>query len=66
MNKLDKWDRYDNPFEQKYTLRDKFNFPPLLTQLFETLTNDIFIKHQGTKKHLSREKLSNLNSDKIN
>ena len=28
--------------------------------------NSIFLKHQGTKKHLSREKLSNINNDKIN
>jgi hypothetical protein len=29
------WDRYDNPFEQKFTLRDKWAFPPLLTKVFE-------------------------------
>lgn len=39
----DDWDRYDNPFEQKYTLRDKFNFPPLLVGLFETLQSDNFV-----------------------
>jgi Rps23 Pro-64 3,4-dihydroxylase Tpa1-like proline 4-hydroxylase len=37
------WDRYDNPFEQKYTLRDKFNFPPGLTELFKKLTEDEFV-----------------------
>jgi hypothetical protein len=38
------WDRYNNPFEQKWTLRDKFNFPPLLRQLFEELQSQSFIK----------------------
>lgn len=38
------WDRYNNPFEQKWTLRDKFNFPPLLTELFEELESDEFVK----------------------
>lgn len=31
------WDRYENPFEQKYTLRDKYAFPPLLQTLFTYL-----------------------------
>lgn len=39
----DAWDRYDNPFEQKFTLRDKWNFPPLLKQLFEELQTPEFI-----------------------
>jgi Rps23 Pro-64 3,4-dihydroxylase Tpa1-like proline 4-hydroxylase len=43
------WDRYDNPFEQKYTLRDKYNFPPLLKDLFTYLESNEFI-----------EKLSNI------
>jgi len=38
------WDRYENPFEKKYTLRDKYAFPPLLTQLFNELTCDEFVK----------------------
>jgi len=38
------WDRYDNPFEQKYTLRDKFNMPPLLTKLFHQLTSEDFVR----------------------
>ena len=38
------WDRYDNPFEQKYTLRDKYNFPPLLTNLFTYLESDEFVE----------------------
>ncbi len=37
------WDRYDNPFEQKYTLRDKYNFPSLLKELFNELENEEFI-----------------------
>ncbi len=31
------WDRYENPFESKYTLRDKYDFPPNLIKLFEQL-----------------------------
>lgn len=37
------WDRYDNPFEQKYTLRDKFNFPPLLQKLFQQFESSEFV-----------------------
>lgn len=37
------WDRYNNPFEQKYTLRDKNNFPEKLNQLFTELTSDSFV-----------------------
>ena len=37
------WDRYDNPFEQKYTLRDKFKFPLYLTHLFNKLTSKEFV-----------------------
>jgi Rps23 Pro-64 3,4-dihydroxylase Tpa1-like proline 4-hydroxylase len=39
----DSWDRYNNPFEQKFTLRDKYNFPPYLKQLFEELTSEQFV-----------------------
>ena len=39
------WDRYNNPFEQKYTLRDKYNFPPIAKQLFKELESDSFINH---------------------
>ena len=50
------WDRYENPFEQKFTLRDKYNFPPLLQLLFEKLTEkkfvDEFSKIVGHKLHL--------------
>ena len=33
------WDRYNNPFEQKYTLRDKNNLPINCTKLFDILTS---------------------------
>lgn len=36
----DAWDRYCNPFEDKYTLRDKYNFPPLLSSFFKELESD--------------------------
>jgi Rps23 Pro-64 3,4-dihydroxylase Tpa1-like proline 4-hydroxylase len=39
------WDRYDNPFEQKYTLRDKYSFPPLANKLFEELQSEEFMHH---------------------
>lgn len=37
------WDRYNNPFEQKYTLRDKHNFPSHLVQLFDELSSESFV-----------------------
>ena len=37
------WDRYQNPFEKKFTLRDKFNFPPNLKRLFDELEMDYFV-----------------------
>lgn len=37
------WDRYNNPFEQKYTLRDKLAFPKHLTKLFAFFDSDEFI-----------------------
>jgi len=45
----EQWDRYDNPFEQKYTLRDKYNFPPLLKELFENLESRDFINSLSEK-----------------
>jgi Rps23 Pro-64 3,4-dihydroxylase Tpa1-like proline 4-hydroxylase len=39
----DQWDRYANPFETKYTLRDKYNFPCNLKKLFDELTSDNFV-----------------------
>ena len=38
------WDRYENPFEKKFTLRNKHNFPPHLTQLFSVLESDMVIQ----------------------
>ena len=38
------WDRYENPFEQKFTLRDKFQFPQLLSSLFDELSSEPFVK----------------------
>ena len=43
----DQWDRYQNPFEAKYTLRDKYAFPPHLKHLFEELMNPDFVKQIG-------------------
>ena len=40
----DKWDRYENPFEQKNTLRDKFNLPPNITNLFDKLHSNEFLE----------------------
>lgn len=37
------FDRYNNPFEQKYTLRNKFNYPPLLNKLITYLESKEFI-----------------------
>jgi Rps23 Pro-64 3,4-dihydroxylase Tpa1-like proline 4-hydroxylase len=37
------FDRYDNPFEQKYTLRDKNKMPSTLKSLFEYLNSDRFV-----------------------
>ena len=34
------WDRYENPFEGKYTLRNKNNFPYHCNKLFNLLTSD--------------------------
>jgi len=44
----EKWDRYDNPFENKYTLRDKNNLPPTVTSIFEYLTSDKFLEELST------------------
>lgn len=40
----DLWDRYQNPFEEKFTLRNKYNFPKLLQELFMFLESDLFVK----------------------
>ena len=39
------WDRYNNPFEQKYTFRDKYNLPNNCSKLFKYLTSESFVKH---------------------
>jgi Rps23 Pro-64 3,4-dihydroxylase Tpa1-like proline 4-hydroxylase len=39
----DAWDRYKNPFESKYTLRDKYNFPENLNNLFNELQSNEFV-----------------------
>jgi Rps23 Pro-64 3,4-dihydroxylase Tpa1-like proline 4-hydroxylase len=36
----DQFDRYSNPFEQKWTLRDKNNLPPLSQQLYNYLQSE--------------------------
>lgn len=38
------WDRYENPFEQKNTLRNKFNLPPLTNNLFTQLNSPEFLE----------------------
>lgn len=40
---LSEFDRYDNPFEQKYTLRDKSRYPPTLQRLIDYFVCDEFI-----------------------
>jgi hypothetical protein len=40
----DKWDRYENPFESKWTLRDKWALPADLAELFRLLTTPVFVK----------------------
>jgi Rps23 Pro-64 3,4-dihydroxylase Tpa1-like proline 4-hydroxylase len=42
--KNEKWDRYDNPFENKYTLRDKNKLPPTVKSIFEYLISDKFLE----------------------
>lgn len=38
-----RWDRYENPFEQKNTLRDKHNLPIQTTELFKYLNCPYFL-----------------------
>ena len=42
------YDRYNNQFEQKYTLRDKLNYSTHLKTLFEYLESDSFISELST------------------
>lgn len=37
------FDRYSNPFEQKYTLRDKYAYPPKLQKLMDILSSQEFV-----------------------
>lgn len=37
------WDRYENPFESKFTLRDKYAFPEHCKKLFEIFESEGFI-----------------------
>jgi UDP-N-acetylglucosamine 4,6-dehydratase/5-epimerase len=39
----DCWDRYENPFENKYTLRDKNSMPNTCNQIFNYMTSDYFV-----------------------
>lgn len=39
----EKFDRYNNPFEQKHTLRDKNDLPPCLNELFCFLESQTFV-----------------------
>lgn len=41
---LNSYDRYDNPFEQKYTLRDKNKYPLKLQSLIDYLISNEFVK----------------------
>jgi dTDP-4-dehydrorhamnose reductase len=42
------FDRYQNPFEAKFTLRDKFNLPSQLSKLFTYWTSDLFLHELST------------------
>lgn len=39
------WDRYENPLEHKYTLRNKENLPENCNKLFEMLTSEDFTRY---------------------
>jgi len=45
----DAWDRYENPFESKNTLRNKFTMPPKLDLLFGFLTSKEFVRKLSKK-----------------
>jgi hypothetical protein len=42
---LEEFDRYNNPFEQKYTYRDKNRYPKKLKELMEYLTCEEFVTY---------------------
>jgi dTDP-4-dehydrorhamnose reductase len=48
------WDRYENPFEKKYTLRDKYSFPLHLRALFDVFQSPVFVK---SISHITRHDL---------
>ena len=54
--KDEEWDRYDNPFEGKYTLRNKSNIPENCQKLFNQLTSEDFLEQLS---ELFGEKLIN-------
>jgi len=41
---INNFDRYENPFEKKYTWRDKFNIPLKTNELFESLNSSFFLQ----------------------
>ena len=41
----EEWDRYENPLEHKYTLRDKNNLPDKCNRLFNNLTDQEFLDY---------------------
>lgn len=53
----EKWDRYDNPFEKKFTFNKKNPFGPEVTKLFHFLESDSFICQLSTvfKKNLEKD-----------
>ena len=51
----EEWDRYNNPFEQKYTLRNKNKLPKNCSILFNYLNSEKFI-----------EQLSEIVNEKLN
>ena len=56
----EKWDRYNNPFEDKFTLRNKWEMPIFLHSLFEELQTEEFVKKlenlSGKKLFLDRHR----------
>ncbi len=42
---VDKWDRYENPFESKFTWKNKNNLPEFTNKLFTYLSSIYFMNH---------------------
>ncbi len=61
------FDRYNNPFEQKFTLRNKQKYPYLLNKLISYLESDEFVNRlsQFTGFELVINKNRNFNGDKL-